>query len=58
MRIRIPFWHSRWKTPEKGLKLLQQFPGNEAIIVTNDGKVVMTSGLEGKIELSSELEKK
>ena len=44
--------------PEKGLNLLQQFHGNEAVIVTNDGKVVMTSGLEGKIELSSELEKK
>lgn len=43
---------------EKGLKLLEQFPGNDAIIITTDGKVMMTSGLEGKIELSSDLQKK
>jgi len=39
---------------EKGLKLLQQFPGNEAIIITIDGKTIITPGLEGKIELSLE----
>lgn len=43
---------------EKGLKLLEQFPGNEAVIITTDGKVIMTPGLEGKIELSSDLQKK
>lgn len=44
--------------PEKGLRLLQQFPGNDAIIITTDGKVIMTPGLEGKIELSSGVDKK
>ncbi|SPF54013.1 ApbE family lipoprotein (fragment) [Candidatus Desulfosporosinus infrequens] len=39
---------------EKGLELLKQFPGTEAVIVTTDGKVVVTPGLEGKIELSTE----
>lgn len=39
---------------EKGLQLLKQFPGNEAIIVTNDGQIIITPGLEGKIELSSD----
>ncbi len=43
---------------EKGLQLLQQFPGNEAVIITTDGKVIMTPGIEGKIELSSDLQKK
>lgn len=37
---------------EKGLALLKQFPGNEAVIVTMDGKIIVTPGLEGKIELS------
>ena len=37
---------------DKGLKLLQQFPGVEAIIITIDGKTIITPGLEGKIELS------
>jgi len=37
---------------EKGLELLKQFPGNEAIIITIDGKTIITPGLEGKIELS------
>ena len=36
---------------QKGLELLKQFPGNEAIIITTDGKMVTTPGLEGKIEL-------
>jgi len=39
---------------EKGLALLKQFPGNEAVIVTMDGKIIITPGLEGKIELPSE----
>ena len=43
---------------EKGLQLLQRFPGNEAVIITTDGKVIMTPGIEGKIELSSDLQKK
>ena len=36
---------------KKGLELLKQFPGTEAIIVTTDGKKVITPGLEGKVEL-------
>ncbi|MBC8014438.1 MAG: FAD:protein FMN transferase, partial [Sporomusaceae bacterium] len=36
---------------QKGLELLKQFPGNEAVIITTDGKMVITPGLEGKIEL-------
>jgi thiamine biosynthesis lipoprotein len=39
---------------EKGLDLLKQFPGNEAVIVTMDGKIIVTPGLEGKIELPVE----
>lgn len=39
---------------EKGLALLKQFPGNEAVIVTLGGKVITTSGLAGKIELTAE----
>lgn len=39
---------------EKGLELLKQFPGTEAIIVTMDGKVIVTPGLEGKIEVPVE----
>lgn len=39
---------------EKGLELLKQFPGTEAVIVTMDGKIIVTPGLEGKIELSIE----
>jgi thiamine biosynthesis lipoprotein len=42
---------------EKGLELLKQFPGNEAVIVTLDGKIIITPGLEGKIELPSETDK-
>jgi thiamine biosynthesis lipoprotein len=36
---------------EKGLELLKQFPGTEAIIVTMDGKIIITPELEGKIEI-------
>lgn len=36
---------------EKGQQLLKQYPGTEAIFITTDGKKVITSGLEGKIEL-------
>ena len=36
---------------EKGMALLKDFPGVEAIFVTAAGKVVVTPGLEGKIEL-------
>jgi len=43
---------------QEGLEILKQFPGNEAVIVTNDGKIIVTPGLEGKIELSSESQKK
>lgn len=37
--------------PERGLELLGQFPGAEAIMVTDDGKVIVSKGLEGKVEL-------
>lgn len=43
---------------EKGLEILKQFPGNEAVIVTLDGKVIVTPGLEGKLEITSSQEKK
>lgn len=43
---------------EKGLEILKQFPGNEAVIVTMEGKVIVTPGLEGKIELPLESDKK
>lgn len=43
---------------EKGLEALKKFPDNEAIIITVDGKILITSGLEGKIELPSEVERK
>jgi len=43
---------------EKGLQLLQQFPDTEAVIVTMDGKVITTPGLEGKIEITSQSEQK
>lgn len=39
---------------ERGLELLKQFPGTEAIIVTMDGKVTVTPGLENNIEVSIE----
>lgn len=35
---------------QKGTELLKQFPGNEAIFIGLDGKITVTSGLEGKIE--------
>jgi thiamine biosynthesis lipoprotein len=36
---------------ERGMELLKQYPGTEAIFVTKDGKIVTTPGLEGKIEI-------
>jgi thiamine biosynthesis lipoprotein len=36
---------------EKGLAVLQKFPGIEAIFVTTDGRVMITPGLAGKVEL-------
>lgn len=38
---------------ERGLEILKKFPGTEAVIVTMDGKIIVTPGLEGKIELST-----
>jgi thiamine biosynthesis lipoprotein len=35
----------------RGLELLKQFPGNEAIVVTTDGKIIVTPALEGKVEI-------
>mgnify|MGYP003589107805 CR=1 FL=1 len=35
---------------EKGIKALEKFPAVEAVFVTVDGKVIVTAGLEGKIE--------
>jgi thiamine biosynthesis lipoprotein len=37
--------------PERGLALLRQFPGTEAIMVATDGRVIVSSGLEGKVEI-------
>jgi thiamine biosynthesis lipoprotein len=37
--------------PEQGLALLRQFPGVEAIMMTADGKVLVSPGLTGKVEL-------
>ncbi|WP_122629691.1 FAD:protein FMN transferase [Lucifera butyrica] len=38
--------------PEKGLEKLRQFPGNEAIMIMTDGRVIVTPGLKGKVELT------
>lgn len=38
---------------DRGLALIKQFPGVEAIIVTNDGQVVTTPGLAGKVEITA-----
>lgn len=37
--------------PERGLAALRRFPGVEAIMVTADGKVLVSPGLEGKAEI-------
>lgn len=37
--------------PERGLTLLRQFPGVEAIMMTADGRVIVSPGLTGKVEL-------
>jgi len=39
---------------ERGFELLKQFPGTEAIVVTQDGKIVVTPGLQGKVELAGQ----
>lgn len=36
---------------EQGLKLLQKYPGAEAIIVTQSGQVIVTPGLQKQVEL-------
>ncbi|MCE5287153.1 MAG: FAD:protein FMN transferase [Pelosinus sp.] len=36
---------------ERGRELLKQFPGTEAVFVTNEGKILVTPGLEGIIEI-------
>lgn len=36
---------------EQGLKLLQKYPGTEAIIVTRTGQVIVTPGLKTQVEL-------
>jgi thiamine biosynthesis lipoprotein len=36
---------------ERGMELLKEFPGTEAVFVTNEGRIIVTPGLEGKIEL-------
>jgi thiamine biosynthesis lipoprotein len=38
---------------ERGLMILQRFPGVEAIFVTVDGRIVTTPGLAGKVEITS-----
>ncbi|MBP2641189.1 MAG: ApbE family lipoprotein [Firmicutes bacterium] len=39
---------------ERGFELLKQFPGTEAIVVTKDGRLVVTPGLQGKVELAGQ----
>ena len=39
---------------DRGMELLKQFPGTEAIIVTKDGRIVVTPGLQGKVELAGQ----
>jgi thiamine biosynthesis lipoprotein len=36
---------------DRGLELLKQFPENEAIVVTTDGKIIVTPALVGKVEI-------
>lgn len=38
--------------PERGLAVLRQFPGVEAIMVTDEGKVLVSPGLGGKVEIT------
>lgn len=38
----------------KALEVLQRFPGVEALIVTGDGRVIMTPGLEGQVEINGD----
>jgi thiamine biosynthesis lipoprotein len=35
----------------KGLELLKQHPGTEAIIVATDGRIIVTPGLNGSVEI-------
>lgn len=37
--------------PARGLELLRQFPGVEAIMIADDGRVTVSPGLEGKAEI-------
>ncbi|MBP2652941.1 MAG: apbE [Firmicutes bacterium] len=39
---------------EKGMSALQRFPGVEAIFITTDNKIVVTPGLQDKVELSQQ----
>lgn len=41
---------------EKGLQVLQRFPGVEAIIVTADGRVIATPGLGADAEISASVQ--
>lgn len=36
---------------DKGLELLKQYPGTEAIIATTDGRIIVTPGLGSSVEL-------
>ena len=36
---------------DKGIDCLKQFPGIEAIFVTADGRIIITPGLEGKVDI-------
>jgi thiamine biosynthesis lipoprotein len=38
---------------DKGREVLARFPGVEAIMITGEGKVILTPGLQGKVEISS-----
>jgi len=39
--------------PARTLELIKKFPGVDVIMVTVDGKVIVSPGLEGKIENGS-----
>jgi thiamine biosynthesis lipoprotein len=37
--------------PHEGMKLIEQLPGVEGVIVTSDNQVLVSSGLKGRVEL-------
>jgi thiamine biosynthesis lipoprotein len=37
--------------PDEGMKLIEQLPDVEGVIVTSDNEVLISSGLRGRLEL-------